>query len=720
MTIWPNRTSFRWPLCWISISLVLRLACTGGDACAGLSHSPRRLALLVGIGKYYQLQPRPGYRPWPALHVTEELKEYRQVLIRDYGFAERDVRVLLDGQATKSEIQKAFREHLIAQASPGDIVLFHVSGHGQQLPDDDAPSRRDEPDGLDESLVPYDSLDQSLPEGIAKNIRDDELGDWLEELAARMRPRSGGQVAGNITVTLDTCFSASATRGGLVARGRSWDVSQDGARPAPRSDVPAARMVGILDRRGAELRDVTVVAAARADQTAWERGGHGIFTHNWVRLLARADKTSPPTYQEAVARLAVDIAAEGLDQLPQVEGAAEHLLFSGLRTPERQSQPSLRALRGAKGALWLQAGEVHGVTIGSEYSLYDTVPVALSPKAILARARVTEVSPFAARLEPLTPGSAARLRDKGGVLAVEAIHSYQLLPLRLVLLGFQSAEALRERIAKLDMGKVVTMQDGPEIPHLEHDLTLRIRPTAHAIELLRPTASHPQAEIALDGDSLDALPRALAAEWRWRHFAKLHHDNPAARVELELIPIDAAHRLPLPAPSSHIRLAQGKTFGLRLTNRSSRDLFASVIAVSPDGDINVLLGKAGQGKNRIRAGEILESPLEHLIVWKVVGKPGEQILIKVIATPDFVDFSGIESIRTAATARHPKVAAAASPLQALLAGLGVAVRGDVRLRVPLEWGITDASVTIEPELLGAKDEPAQQDRRRQAGRSFAR
>lgn len=676
------RTALLWTYIALSLSL---LGCAGGpsrgaDSTMGGASTggSRHLALLVGIGKYYQLQPRSGYRPWPELHTEAELEHYRQVLIRYYGFAEQDMKVLREQEATTSNIREAFRKHLIEQARPGDVVVFHFSGHGQQIPDD--AGRPDEADGLDESLVTYDSLDQSWQEGSQKNIRDDELGDWLDELAARMHPSPGAPMVGNITVTLDACFSGSATRGTLLARGRSWDESLDGPPPPLHPSLPAKGGAGFLTHRASLHQDVTVVAAARADQSAWERSGQGVFTRQWVGLLARADRSTPLTYQSAVDRLAIDLAAEGLEQTPQVDGDPNKLIFSGLAVTLHNTNRAWRALW-RKGSLWLQGGEVHGVTKGSRYALYEAGAAIAPETASLGEALIEEVSPFLARLGPL-PG--ARLAQQRGVLAVETQHSYALAPLRVVLIGFSDGRQLRERISKLEIVTVVHEQKVPGPLQIDHDLLLRFDSEQQHIHLLRPDGT--ALSSIEDKDLIGALEKQLVSEWRRHHFASLRNESSDVRIDLTLIPMAANYnpqkeligtplRLASPLPSAHLVLPTDKAFGMRLGNRSDRTLCVSVIAISPDGDIDVLFGKNEKGKNCIPKGRVDLEPPD--VVFALQGKPGEQMVIKAIATEQYVDFSGIESSlkeRSRGTGVVAPAAPVYAPLQQLLHSIGSGAR----------------------------------------------
>src|SRR3954451_3269200 len=102
----------------------------------------RKLALLVGIGKYKNIGPRL-YGP------ANDLEAMRSVLRSPaYGFRNEDIHVLPEGRAKRADILEEIEEHLIAKARPGDVVLFYFSGHGAVCSDPGDPT------GLDNTLVP--------------------------------------------------------------------------------------------------------------------------------------------------------------------------------------------------------------------------------------------------------------------------------------------------------------------------------------------------------------------------------------------------------------------------------------------------------------------------------------------------------------------------------------------------------------------------------------
>jgi hypothetical protein len=166
--------------------------------------TPRKLALLVGINAY------PETSQFSALQgCVTDVELQRQLLIYRFGFNPADIVTLTDAKATRQGILAAFEEHLIKQAKPGDVVVFHYSGHGSQVADPD----KDAPDGLNSSFVPIDSaLPADFPDkgGTVKDI----MGHTLFLLMSALQTE-------NVSVVLDSCHSGGGTRGSLRVRSRA-------------------------------------------------------------------------------------------------------------------------------------------------------------------------------------------------------------------------------------------------------------------------------------------------------------------------------------------------------------------------------------------------------------------------------------------------------------------------------------------------------------------
>jgi metacaspase-1 len=164
-----------------------------------------KYALLVGVTDY------PKATGWKNLATLSDIDMLEKALLAR-GFRQENILRLTD-KTTKKDIQDAFFSHLIGKVAKGDVVFFHFSGHGYQIPDDNG----DELDGWDEALVPSNATtDNGLirPDNFYVDyIRDDEFGKWLDELRAKLGKE------GNVMVSIDACHSGTATRGTAPYRG---------------------------------------------------------------------------------------------------------------------------------------------------------------------------------------------------------------------------------------------------------------------------------------------------------------------------------------------------------------------------------------------------------------------------------------------------------------------------------------------------------------------
>ncbi|NES07297.1 MAG: caspase family protein [Okeania sp. SIO2F4] len=157
--------------------------------------TPRKLALLVGINKYQKA---------PLRGCVNDTEMQRQLLIHRFGFNPKDIYILTDELATRQGILEAFEEHLIKQAKPGDVAVFHYSGHGSHVRDPNPIVKTSLMDGsgLSGTLVPIDS---SFPNPDLGGVVDDIMGHTLFLLTSALKTE-------NFTGILDSCFSGMTTR----------------------------------------------------------------------------------------------------------------------------------------------------------------------------------------------------------------------------------------------------------------------------------------------------------------------------------------------------------------------------------------------------------------------------------------------------------------------------------------------------------------------------
>lgn len=270
----------------------------------------RKKALLCGVNKY--LIPGADLRG-----CVNDVLAMAGVLTDLYGFDETDVTILTDDQATTAAIQQGI-ERLVADAVPGDVLYFHFSGHGSNVPDRNG----DEADERDEIFCPHD-LDWNAP------LIDDWVRTRLDTLADGV----------NLTFVSDCCHSGTITRAIVPPDSHDtrerylpcpldlWAVeSNRNLRGGfPRGRRPRESAASTTDVKDVELTEV-LLTGCRADETsadAYLDGDfYGALTHSLVASLK--DANGDITYRDLHARVLERLDDAGFEQTPQLEGKGRH------------------------------------------------------------------------------------------------------------------------------------------------------------------------------------------------------------------------------------------------------------------------------------------------------------------------------------------------------------------------------------------------------------
>jgi hypothetical protein len=266
--------------------------------------TPRKLALLVGINEYSD-QPLRG--------CVNDIELQRQLLIHRFGFNPKDIHTLTDGQATRQGILAAFEEYLIRQAKPGDVVVYHYSGHGSRVIDPSPivvePGSKD---GLNGTFVPINSSLPSEQGGVVEDI----MGHTLFLLMLALKSE-------NFTAILDSCYSGGATRD-IRVRARDNQGKKVQISPLEKSyqDQWLSRLnlsredFVKLYRTG--VAKGVVLAATDPNQTAIDMPFNGFHVGAFTYLLTQYLWQQTSTPEKAIA-YAVENVPKDFNQTPRVE-----------------------------------------------------------------------------------------------------------------------------------------------------------------------------------------------------------------------------------------------------------------------------------------------------------------------------------------------------------------------------------------------------------------
>lgn len=236
----------------------------------------RKLALLIGINAYPQFSLRG---------CLNDVDLQRELLVHRFGFHPSDVLCLKNEQATRQGILTAFEDHLINQVKPGDVVVFHFSGHGSRVVDPDPVAEWVvDGTGFNGTLVPYDrAIDNS------HQVRD-IMGKTLFLLMSALQTDF-------VTMVLDCCFSGGTLRGNYQVRSLESRLGNHLEQASAEEFAYQEQWLSRLgwtpaiwrSRRNQGIAKGVAMGAARPDQLALDvpfSGFHaGAFTYLLTRYL---------------------------------------------------------------------------------------------------------------------------------------------------------------------------------------------------------------------------------------------------------------------------------------------------------------------------------------------------------------------------------------------------------------------------------------------------
>lgn len=678
---------------------------TGIDApaVAQTSVAPR-YALLVGVDDY-ALKPDGTPSMTPLKGPRNDVALMKKLLIDRFGYQDNGAQIvtLVGPEATHSGIRGAFADLMDRAASaPHAIVLFYFSGHGSQIDD----TNGDEGDGVDETLVAYDSRLSDK-----NDILDDELAAWQAELMRRAPTTK-------ITYILDSCHSGTGIKGLSASANRQARYAAP-ARPL-RTDGGPARYSDLINAVLPEGRDYVLLAGSTANQRSYEDVintasspvVHGFFTWYLAQTLRQNPLTS---YDALIRRISGPIQSAAGDQTPQAEGSIEGYVLNGTGESEDPSLPIVRL--GPSNTLELAAGATLGLRQGSLLAIYrpgtkrlvgdsgkiaearitaigNATSVATligSPTELLTPdARVALVTPYfgtgALRAHVIDlPGQTTTLADQTMLAAV----AQQLRSHRFVAVTNPGDEwDVAVNRGCVNQGRLYILG---EAEPADCTVVYYLRPRASSIALMgfsTPSDANAAPKIA---ESIELYARQNNVRAIENQLSTIN-----GQVKLVLIRVNIvtgpdgrpAFEPQLPSPTRGVTpIKVGESFLLRVENDSDYPLHVAVFNLASGGNTS-LVGAATNGD--------LVAPHNRMMIigkpWTIGPPLGEEGFKVIATTSSNVNFRILDGQRVAA--RGPQV----SPLEWLLA---TAVDAKVRDAAPSgvdlsEWTTTQLNLQIVP------------------------
>lgn len=329
----------------------------------------QKRSLVIGIAEY------PDAGRWPSLSSDNDLK-YVEKTLQHLGIKKKNIEVIQNEQATKSNIDNAFNK-LLSDSQKGDFVYIHFSGHGQQVVDNNG----DEIDGLDEALVPFDSplyFSKGSYEG-ERLVRDDELNVFTDRLRTKLGP------TGQIVFVIDACHSGTGTRGMGKARGTQVIMGPEGF-----SKTNQSKNYGFNNQKNANQAPMACFFGSSPNELNYETIDHdynavGSLTLAISQVLINLKGKS--TFGELYEKVRSKMNRLAPKQNPVFEGPDQAFLLDNQKVQYSERIQLEKHLR--PGEMIFNIGNIGGVFKGSQLAIYDLETDKRVAKANVLNAQLT-------------------------------------------------------------------------------------------------------------------------------------------------------------------------------------------------------------------------------------------------------------------------------------------------------------------------------------------
>ena len=594
----------------------------------------RKLALIIAIGDY------PENTGWNKISSGNDVGILENALEKQ-GFTKNNITVLKDKDATKAGIIKQLKI-LSNKVRAGDVVLIHFSGHGQQINDDNA----DEPDGYDESIIPFDAHIRYTENYHGENhLRDDELNLAL----TKIREKAGKN--GSVLVILDSCHSGTATRGFQKCRGTEIKFEPPGY-----SGVNNKKELFFepdeLKLNEEEISPIITYSASSPEQLNYEYTddetgtSYGSLTFALCKALSKVDSST--TYRGLFDRVLVEMNKIAPNQNPQAEGDLNQKIFSGDIIPNTQYFKLKDKVEAS--VFTMNGGTLQGLYNGTEVGFYDIDTydfLNATPKV-----RGVIVNSDAISSEVKVEGSLSFKELKNSWIYI-LNRSFGNNEFKIALLN--NANPRIENIIK----DILLKKTGIKIVTTNPDLVVEVNKNKFEESLNFYTKddliiSSYDITGKNDYQIKKIIDDEITKSFQSNFLRGLELTNSSYDVSFEIVPVSLKRqnngfvmdkKLPLDnfiSPSNELTLKEGTAFKFIIENKGYEKAFYQIIDIQPDNKINILVPSPNKTPSDyvIYPGEKKE--LNEIFL---IGKPYGKEMFKLIATDIPINLTYIAETR---------------------------------------------------------------------------
>ena len=582
-----------------------------------------KMALLVAVGQY-----PPASRIRPIASITD--LKYIKAALNKHGFADKNIQTLVNAKATRQGILTSLSA-MARKAKKNDVIVISFGSHGQQIRDQRTVELgKDEDDGYDEALLPYDAKGTYSPTGYRgeKHLRDDDLFPILQEIRRKIGK------GGSLLVLMDACHSGTGTRADDFPASRGEPVPfpdpENPYDPADVSDID--KKEAFLDIQADSLSNMVVISGSGPHQINKQvfvnNEEVGALSYGFYKAIT--EMAAGNDYAVLFEKIKSTIQAIIPDQLPMIEGNTHQEIFSGRFLPVRERTIIRVGLKEAAATssdsvFTLNRGLMDQLAVGVTGTIYP-----LGKETPVATAVIRKTSPFS------SVGVASALLKKSETYELRLSEaSYGNLS---ALLQFDRQDKLAT-VTEKQVRKILSPYTYISFSEQPADFQLRQATTAAGRQLelmdrnnqLVWSAPLTTSDTVATADQ-SQLIRSIRNALQVKYLRTMPDGGELAQwVSAEIL---AGENKSGGSPV----LREGDRYSLKLVNKSEHKLFFTVLDIYPDNKVEVLYPYKGKepADYSIEKKSFVERKLS---VSK--GSPAGVEFLKIIVSKEPMDLRGV-------------------------------------------------------------------------------
>lgn len=548
---------------------------------SGIAFSQNKLAMIVAIGEY-----APGSRIPPIASVNDV--KYIKAALRKNGFLEKNIDTLINAKATKDAILQ--RLILLSEkAQKNDIIVLHFACHGQQIRDQKTIKLgKDEDDGYDEALLPYDAKAKYNPTGYRgeKHLRDDDLFPKLMAIRMKIGPQ------GSLLVLLDACHSGTGTRSESFATSRGMpDAFPDPENPLdsvinlPESELKES----FFDIQSDSISNMVVISGSSPHQenkqVVVNKEELGSLSYSFYKAIS--ELSAGNTYELLFEKIKATIQAFIPDQVPMIEGNINQLIFSGKYTA-KENKTFIRV--GYKGGaetedsiFTVDKGLMDNMAIGTVCKIYKAGSTVIYANAIIKK--VENFKSIGVADKKLKRSDLYELKQE------EESYGSLVAALKLKFDGPTTGTPVLEKQIRefIKPYKFLSINDKADF-----QLEVKNGDAGKTASLVDRNNKELWSADLLNNDSLSAEDKkqfitGIKKALRVKYLRTMPNGGDLAQyISAAIIPAKEQN------PANQIILEAGDAYSLSIRNKSNQNLYYTVLDIYPDNNVEVLYPYKGK------------------------------------------------------------------------------------------------------------------------------